>query len=63
MSCQGWDIDLLVDKDAGKLFECAFCLGKCESNHGLGLPRDPKMCTGCEKVFCGVGIDEMIAKK
>ena len=29
----------------------------------IGLPRDPKMCTSCERLFCSVGIDLHVSKR
>ena len=46
--CEGWDMNRLVDPEAGKLYQCPFC---------LCLPRDPKMCTTCEHVFCTSGLE------
>ena len=38
-----WEIDDLVEKEAGKIYECLFC---------LGLPKNPKTCSQCEHLFC-----------
>ena len=46
-----WDIDKLLDKEAGLIYQCTFCLGTTFPST-LGLPKHPKLCDNCEHVFC-----------